>query len=58
MSKFLATTNPEVSEREKLHQQLVRAMAGDCMVLLENDGVLPLKSGEKSRSTETARGRP
>ena len=43
MSRFLATTDPKVTEREKLHQVLVRAIAGDCMVLLQNDGTLPLK---------------
>ena len=43
MSRFLATTDPKVTEREKLHQMLVRAIAGDCMVLLQNDGTLPLK---------------
>ncbi len=43
MSKFLATTSPEVSEREKLNQMRVRAQAVECMVILENDGTLPLK---------------
>ncbi|MBR6321568.1 MAG: glycoside hydrolase family 3 C-terminal domain-containing protein, partial [Lachnospiraceae bacterium] len=42
MSNFKATTNPEVSEREKLNQMRVRALAVECMVLLENDGTLPL----------------
>ncbi len=43
MSKFLAPTSPEITEREIRHQAQVRAIAGDCMVLLENDGTLPLK---------------
>ena len=47
MSKFLAPTSPEITERERVHQAKVRAIAGDCMVLLENDGTLPLK--EKGR---------
>ena len=47
MSKFLAPTSPEVTEREKLNQMRVRAIAGDCMVLLENDGTLPLKERGK-----------
>ena len=47
MSKFLAPISPEVTEREITNQARVRAAAGDCMVLLENDGTLPLK--EKGR---------
>ncbi|MBQ9210715.1 MAG: glycoside hydrolase family 3 C-terminal domain-containing protein [Clostridia bacterium] len=43
MSKFLAPTSPEITERETKNQARVRAIAGDCMVLLENDGTLPLK---------------
>ena len=42
MSKFLATTSPEVSEREHLNSMRVRAQAVECMVILENDGTLPL----------------
>ena len=47
MSRFLAPTSPEITEREISHQAQVRDVAGDCMVLLENDGTLPLK--EKGR---------
>ena len=43
MSRFTAPTSPEITERERKHQARVRAAAGDCMVLLENDGTLPLK---------------
>ncbi len=43
ISRFLAPTSPEVTEREIRNQARVRAIAGDCMVLLENDGTLPLK---------------
>lgn len=43
MSRYLAPTSPEITEREIQHQARVRAIAGDCMVLLENDGTLPLK---------------
>ena len=32
--------------------QLVRKGAGECMVLLENDGALPLKIPERSLFTE------
>lgn len=44
MSKYLAPVSPEITDREIRHQARVRAIAGDCMVLLENDGALPLKS--------------
>ena len=47
MSRYLAPTSPEITEREIKHQARVRAIAGDCMVLLENDGSLPLR--EKGR---------
>lgn len=40
---IFATTNPLVTEREERHAALVRKLAGECVVLLENDGVLPLK---------------
>ena len=43
MSKFLAPTSAEITEREIRNQARVRAIAGDCMVLLKNDGTLPLK---------------
>ena len=47
MSRFLAPTSPEITERETRNQARVRAIAGDCMVLLENDGTLPLKEKGK-----------
>ena len=47
MSRFSAPISPEITEREIRHQEQVRAIAGDCMVLLENDGTLPLR--EKGR---------
>lgn len=43
MSGFLAPTSPEITQREIRNQARVRAIAGDCMVLLKNDGALPLK---------------
>lgn len=44
MAQFYGTLTPERTEREKKHMQAVREMAGECMVLLENDGTLPLSS--------------
>ena len=43
MTVFKAPRTNEVSEREMKHQELIRRIAGDCMVLMENDGTLPLK---------------
>ena len=43
MTQFYGTLTPEKTEREEKNMQLVRKRAGECMVLLENDGVLPLK---------------
>lgn len=42
MPKIYATKDPAVSKREQVHMALSRALAGECVVLLENDGVLPL----------------
>ena len=47
MSHFKAPTTPEVSAREIRNQQKVRDLAVECMVILENDGTLPLKSKGK-----------
>nr|AHF25621.1 beta-glucosidase A [uncultured bacterium Contigcl_23] len=44
MPKIYAATNPEVSSREIENGQRSRAIAPQGMVLLENNGVLPLKS--------------
>lgn len=43
MGKLFATTNPEISEREKRNAARARKIATQGMVLLENDGTLPLK---------------
>ena len=47
MPKIYATTNPAVTKREREHMALSRALAGECVVLLENDGVLPLRLPQK-----------
>lgn len=47
MSQYYAVKSQEISELEIKNQQRVRAMAGECMVLLENDGILPLKNDIK-----------
>lgn len=40
--KIFASPSPEVSQMEQDHARLIRELSGECMVLLENDGVLPL----------------
>ena len=42
MAKIFATTNPDMSEREKRNMNRARRLASQGMVLLENNGVLPL----------------
>ncbi len=42
MPKYYASKNGEISEREKRNMEKVRKLASQCMVLLENDGALPI----------------
>ncbi|MDE7325729.1 MAG: glycoside hydrolase family 3 C-terminal domain-containing protein [Lachnospiraceae bacterium] len=42
MSSFYALTSNKVTELEKKNQEIVRRLAGECMVLLKNNGALPL----------------
>lgn len=42
MARIFATTSPEMSEREKRNMERARRIAAQGMVLLENDGTLPL----------------
>ncbi|MCQ2575228.1 MAG: glycoside hydrolase family 3 C-terminal domain-containing protein [Treponema sp.] len=46
-AKIWATTNSEITEREIKNSKLVSDYAAECIVLLKNDGVLPLKSKGK-----------
>ena len=47
MSKIYADKSPEITQRERDHMELSRRLAGECIVLMENDGTLPLKSRGK-----------
>ena len=46
MAKFFASTIPEISEREKYNMERSRKIASQGMVLLSNNGTLPLKKTE------------
>lgn len=39
---YYASKSPEITGRETRHMELARELAGECVVLLENDGALPL----------------
>lgn len=45
MKTYFGERSPEITQREIEHMALSRKIAGDCIVLLENDGTLPLKAG-------------
>lgn len=47
MIHYHANRSPEVTASEQAHSDSVRRIAGECMVLLENDGVLPLSGPQK-----------
>ena len=42
MSEPIVSQDHPMTELERTHLERVRSMAGECMVLLENDGTLPL----------------
>ena len=42
--KIYATRDPVITGREITHMALSRSLAGECVVLLENDGALPLEA--------------
>ena len=41
---FLAKTTDEITDLEIRHSNTVRELAGECMVLLENEGGLPIRN--------------
>ncbi len=45
MAKIFASKSPEISGREKKNMERSRKIAAQGMVLLQNNGVLPLKAG-------------
>lgn len=47
MTQIDALKTDEIQNYEIEHQEEVRRLAGECMVILENDGVLPLQAGTK-----------
>lgn len=47
MAKIYATNCADISNRELMHMKQVRSLASQGMVLLENNGVLPLKKTVK-----------
>lgn len=47
MIHYHANRSPEVTASEQTHSDYIRRIAGECMVLLENDGTLPLSGPQK-----------
>ncbi|MDY4222367.1 MAG: glycoside hydrolase family 3 C-terminal domain-containing protein, partial [Candidatus Faecousia sp.] len=47
MIHYHANPSPEVTASEQAHSDYIRRIAGECMVLLENDGTLPLSGPQK-----------
>ena len=46
-NKIYAAKDPAITKRELDHMALSRSLAGECVVLLENDGTLPLSGTGK-----------
>ena len=47
MKEYRANRTSEMTQTELEHQERVRKLAGECMVVLENDGTLPLRQAGK-----------
>lgn len=47
MNEYHAQRTNQVTDLERSHMERVCRLAGECMVLLENDGTLPLPGAEK-----------
>jgi beta-glucosidase len=47
MDKIYASTTNEIEQRELDHAEISRQLATECVVLLENDGTLPLADTDK-----------
>lgn len=47
MAEIFASKSSGIEPRELAHMELSRELAGECMVLLENDGTLPIKGENK-----------
>lgn len=47
MTNYFANRSDEVTDSEARHSDFIRRVSGECMVLLENDGVLPLPAPGK-----------
>lgn len=45
--EYHALRSDEISELEQKHDEMVLNTAGECIVILENDGVLPFEGGRK-----------
>ena len=56
VAKIFASRNKEIDQREINHMVLSRQVATECMVLLENDGTLPIKVGKVALYGNGARG--
>ncbi len=47
IDRYLSHKKPDASYSKEAHHQLARKIAGQCMVLLKNDGILPLDKKAK-----------
>jgi len=56
LAEIFASRNKEIDQREIDHMALSRQVATECMVLLENDGTLPIKVGKVALYGNGARG--